>query len=178
MVFFCYRRRHCCTVEKNWLKMNDWTIWNAHTCKLDSVACAIWMTAQIAVQIFGRRSCAGQFVQYRQYPPYTLHSYLCKLNCAGHIVQYYCQCVWGLTHYTVINANQTVQVILCNFIASVYGPHMNNISPLRAGVIAVGTTAKSRLCPRLLNCTCTLTLQGEYTRALTYINSYSHNLEM
>ena len=28
-----------------------------------------------------------------------------------------------LTHYTVTCANQTVQVILCNIIASVYGPY-------------------------------------------------------
>ena len=69
---------------------------NAHTSKLDSVACAIYLTVQLAVQILGRRSCAVQFVQYRQYPPYTLHSYLHKPNCAGHIVQFYCPCVIGL----------------------------------------------------------------------------------
>ena len=47
--------------------------------------------------------CHHQQQQNRQYPPYTLHSYLRKSNCAGHIVQFYCPCVTG--HYTMKKIN-------------------------------------------------------------------------
>ena len=82
-------------------KITEWTLLpvqirkRIHTGKLDSGACAILVTVQLTFQILGRRSCAVQFVQYRQYPPYTLHSYLRKPNCAGHIVQFFCPCVIG-----------------------------------------------------------------------------------